>query len=80
MPDLTQTVNIEKTASGSTLAKKVTVGSTLDLDGDPYTREWSIISSNVDYIEESLDEGLYSDNLIMVVQPPLEEVDRVIKV
>ena len=80
VPDLTLTVNIEEDVSGNTLAKTITVGSTLDLDGDPYTREWKIMSSNADYIEESFDEGPDSENLIMVVQPPLDEVDREIKV
>ena len=37
------------------------------------------MSQNADYIEESFDEGPDSENLIMVVQPPPEEVNRVIK-
>lgn len=37
------------------------------------------MSSNADYIEESFVEGTGSENLIMEVNPPLEEVDRVIK-
>lgn len=30
----------------------VHVGETADYDGDPYTREWRVMSSRVDFVEE----------------------------